>query len=91
MPIFLHRSLCRPFVGSARLASGPPGSASPSPGAITLSASFAGWLSGSLRHTTHGANENQVSPLAFETFGILDIPEANHYDAALQHSNPLVK
>jgi hypothetical protein len=32
------------FAGSVRLAAVTPGSAAPSPGAITLSASFAGWL-----------------------------------------------
>jgi hypothetical protein len=40
------------FVGWARSWFGTPGSASPSPGAITLSASFAGWLDGSLQLST---------------------------------------
>jgi len=41
---FFLRFICRPLRGLGRVGFGSPGSASPSPGATTLSASFAGWL-----------------------------------------------
>ena len=44
----LHASCVAHFVGWDVCGFGSPGSASPSPGAITLSASFAGWLNDSL-------------------------------------------
>src|SRR5258705_11797036 len=45
--LFFARFLCRPLRGLRRICGFPsPGSASPSPGASTLTASFAGWLSG---------------------------------------------
>src|SRR5258705_13632717 len=41
------------FAGSLKLLAVTPGSASPSPGASTLSASFAGWLSDFFQPTIH--------------------------------------
>ena len=47
----------RPLRGAGTCWFGSPGSASPSPGASTLSASFAGWLNGFFQPTTENAKK----------------------------------